>query len=149
MLYGLGPHYASGRQAALRAGPRYAQGRGAGAGRTARRLTNYCVTAQLDLRTNGQTMLVLTNGHRDPARLESTAGFMNSMLRLRLGVGLDRLESTLARDPAGTDGPTLYFSVTGRRRRPLRAEPERAGPCMLVFWESDVFYCHFQLPIGG
>ena len=79
-----GPRYASGRRAAPRFGPRAA------------RRTNYSATAPLDLRTNGRTTQMHTNGHRGPAPLESTAGFMYHTLGLRSGVrlGLLDLEST-------------------------------------------------------
>jgi hypothetical protein len=73
------PCYASGRRAALRVGP---------PGRAARR-TNYSATSPLDL--------IHTNGHRGPAPLESTAGFMYRTLGLCSGVGLGLLESTTHR----------------------------------------------------
>ena len=73
------PCYASGRRAALRVGP---------PGRAAR-WTNYSATAPLDL--------IHTNGHRGPAPLESTAGFMYRTLGLCSGVGLGLLESTTHR----------------------------------------------------
>ena len=81
-----GPCYASGRRAALRVGPPGRATRRA-AGRAARR-TNYSATAPLDLRTNGRTTPIHTNGHRGPAPLESTAGFMYRTLGLRSGAGL-------------------------------------------------------------
>ena len=69
-------------------GPRFAPepGRAArrAAGRAARR-TSYSTSAPLDLRTNGRTTPIHTNGHQG---LESTAGFMYRTLGLRSGVGL-------------------------------------------------------------
>ncbi len=86
-----GPRHASGRQTALRTGPPGCTMRRA-AGSAARR-TNYSVTAPLDLRTTP----IQTNGHRGPAPLECTAGFMYRTLGLRLGVRLGLLESTTHR----------------------------------------------------
>ena len=57
-----GPCYASGRWAALRVGPPGRATRRA-AGRAPRR-TNYSATAPLDLRTNGRTTPIHTNGHQ-------------------------------------------------------------------------------------
>jgi hypothetical protein len=120
------------------------------AGRAARQ-TNYSVTAPLDLRTNGRRTPIHTNGHRGPAPLESTAGFMYRTLGLRLGVGLGLLESTTHRwtgqlGPRHPPAPARTYSHhwrgtcrgredqrgptrdgTGRRRRLRRAEPGRAG----------------------
>jgi hypothetical protein len=158
-----GPRHASGRRTTPAAGPRYAPGRRAAlrvgppgcamrwtAGRAARR-TNYSVTAPLDLRTNGRRTPIHTNGHRGPAPLESTAGFMYRTLGLRLGVGLGLLESTTHRwtgqlGPRHPPAPARTYSHhwrgtcrgredqrgptrdgTGRRRRLRRAEPGRAG----------------------
>jgi hypothetical protein len=82
-----------GRATHRASGPRWAPGRRAwrqAAGRAAR-LTNFSATAPLDLRANGWTTPVQTNGHRGSALLESTVGFMYRMLRS--GVGLGLLES--------------------------------------------------------
>ena len=144
-----GPRYAPGRRAALRVGPPgCAMHRTAG--RAARR-TNYSVTAPLDLRTKGRRTPIHTYGHRGPAPLESTAGFMYRTLGLRLGVGLGLLESTTHRwtgqlGPRHLPAPARTYSHhwrgtcrgredqrgptrdgTGRRRRLRRAEPGRAG----------------------
>ncbi len=71
---------------ALPIGPRHAPG--------AACQTNYCATNPLDLQTNGRTTPIHTNGHRGPAPLESKAGFMNYMMRLRSGVELFLLGSS-------------------------------------------------------
>jgi hypothetical protein len=81
-----GPRYAPDRRATPRVGPPGSATRRA-AGRAARR-TNYSASVPLDLRTNGRTTPIHTNGHRGPAPLESTAGFMYRTLGLRSGVGL-------------------------------------------------------------
>ena len=64
----------------LRAGP------GRGPRRTQDQLQlRYSATAPLDLRTNGRTTPIHTNGHRGPAPLESAAGFMYRTLGLWTG----------------------------------------------------------------
>ncbi len=59
--------------------------------------------------TNGHTTPIHNSGHRGPAPLESTAGFMYSTLELRAGVRLGLLEST-----------THSWTVTDKSGRVIR-----------------------------
>ena len=147
-----GPCYAPVRRAVLRFGPPGRATRRA-AGRAARR-TNYSATAPLDLRTNGRTTLIHTDGHLGLAPLESTAG--SCTVRWEYAWGSDSvcwsLLHTAGQDNSGRVirlhllGPAAIAILgsgpkqereeqrgptrggTGGRRRLRRAEPGRAGP---------------------
>ena len=153
------PRYASGRRAALRvgpqgratrraAGPRYAPDRRVAlrvgppgratcrpAGRAAR-WTNYSATAPLDLRTNGRTTKIHTNGQRGPAplSLECTAGFMYRTLGIRSGVcwsllhtaGPDNLGSVI-RHGLHVLGPAAILGPGPKQGREEQRGPTRGG----------------------
>ena len=148
-----GPCYESGRLAALRVGP---PGRATSraADRAARR-TNYSATVPLDLRTNGRTTPIHTNGHRgsvplaqwslqpdlctvrwDYARgsdsvcwsLLHTAGQDNSGRVIRLHLLGPAAILGSGRKPGREEQRGSTRGGTGGRRRLRRAEPGRAGP---------------------